>query len=91
MFTTELGAPVDPHNLLRVVENAAKTAAIEGVGVHSLRHSAATMWLESGVHIKALADLLGHSSVSITADVYGHTSDHAARSAVESLGERLGL
>ena len=46
--------------------------------MHSLRHSAATMWLESGVHIKALADLLGHSSVSITADVYGHTSDHAA-------------
>ena len=31
-------------------------------------------WLEAGVHIKAVADLLGHSSIAITGDVYGHTS-----------------
>jgi hypothetical protein len=30
-------------------------------------------WLERGVHIKAVADLLGHSSIAITGDVYGHT------------------
>src|SRR6202022_3040201 len=41
---------------------AANTAKLEGVGVHALRHSAAMSWLESGVHIKAVADLLGHSS-----------------------------
>jgi integrase len=35
--------------------------------VHALRHSAAVDWLESGVHIKAVADLLGHSSIAITA------------------------
>ena len=40
--------------------------------------SAAVDWLESGVHIKAVADLLGHSSISITGDVYGHTSDDTA-------------
>jgi hypothetical protein len=43
-----------------------------------LRHSAAVAWLESGVHIKAVADLLGHSSISITGDIYGHTSDETA-------------
>ena len=41
VFTTELGAPVDPRNPLRVIEAAAKTAGIEGVGIHTLRHSAA--------------------------------------------------
>ena len=41
VFTTELGAPVDPRNPLRVTEAAAKTAGIEGVGIHTLRHSAA--------------------------------------------------
>jgi site-specific recombinase XerD len=46
-------------------------AVVEGV-VHTLRHSAAVGWLESGVHIKAIADLLGHSSISITGDIYGH-------------------
>jgi integrase len=48
-------------------------------------------WLESGVHIKAVADLLGHSSIVITGDVYGHTSDDTARSAVDGLAARLGL
>jgi integrase len=36
---------------------------VKHVGLHTLRHSAAVAWLESGVHIKAVADLLGHSSI----------------------------
>ena len=64
VFTTEFGGPVDPRNLLRVMESAAKTAGVDGVGIHTLRHSAAVGWLEAGVHIKAVADLLGHSSVA---------------------------
>jgi integrase len=91
VFTTEFGGPVDPRNLLRVMEVAAKTAGVDGVGVHTLRHSAAVDWLESGVHIKAVADLLGHSSIAITGDVYGHTSDNTARAAVDGRAGRLGL
>ncbi|MBS4729699.1 site-specific integrase [Mycobacterium sp. SM1] len=91
VFTTELGGPVDPRNLLRVVEVAAKAAKVEGVGVHTLRHSAAVAWLEAGVHIKAVADLLGHSSIAVTGDVYGHTSDDAARAAVDRLSAALGI
>lgn len=86
MFTTDRGTPVDPRNLLRTVEVAAKAAGVSGVGVHTLRHSAAVAWLERGVHIKAVADLLGHSSIAITGDVYGHTSDDTARAAVDALG-----
>jgi integrase len=70
---------------------AAKTACVEGVGVHTLRHSAAVAWLEAGVHIKAVADLLGHSSISVTGDVYGHTSDDTARAAIDGLSGALGL
>ncbi|OCH82286.1 site-specific integrase [Gordonia sp. UCD-TK1] len=91
VFTTEFGGPVDPRNLLRVLEAAAAAAGVDKVGVHTLRHSAAVAWLESGVHIKAVADLLGHSSIAITGDVYGHTSDDTARSAVAGLSEALGL
>ena len=42
---------------------------------------------ESGV----VADLLGHSSIAITGDVYGHTNDGTARAAVDGLAGRLGL
>ena len=44
----------------------------------------------SGVHIKAVADLLGHSSIAVTRDIYGHTSDDTAR-AVDGLVGKLGL
>jgi site-specific recombinase XerD len=69
VFTTEFGGPVDPRNLLRVIEVVSRATKVDGVGVHTLRHSAAVAWLESGVHIKAVADLLGHSSIAITGDV----------------------
>jgi integrase len=60
-------------------------------GVDTLRHAAAVAWLEAGVHIKAVADLLGHSSISVTGDTYGHTSDDTARAPVEGLSGALGL
>lgn len=91
VFTNEFGGPVDPRNLLRVVETAAEKAGAAGVGVHTLRHSTAVGWLESGVHIKAVADLLGHSSISVTGDIYGHTTDNAARGAVDGWSGALGL
>ena len=91
VFTTEFGTPVDPRNVLRTIQIAAQKAGMSGIGVHTLRHSAAVAWSESGVHIKAVADLLGHSSVAITGDIYGHTSDETARTAVESLTAQLGI
>jgi integrase len=91
VFTTELGGPVDPRNVLRTIELAATKAGVKDVGVHTLRHSAAVAWLEAGVHIKAVADLLGHSSISITGDIYGHTSDATTRAAVDGLSGALGI
>ena len=55
----------------------------------TVRHSAAVALLESGVHIKAVADLLGHTSIAITGDVCGHTSNTATRAAIDGLGARL--
>jgi site-specific recombinase XerD len=83
--------PVEPRNILRTIQIAAQKASMSGIGVHTLRHSAAVAWLESGVHIKAVAYLLGHHSIAITGDIYGHTSDDTARTAVEGLAGQLGL
>ncbi len=49
------------------------------VGAHTMRHSAAVAWHESGVHIEESADLLGHSSIAITGDLCGHTAEVTAR------------
>lgn len=91
VFTTELGAPVDGRRVLAMVKAAAKKAGLQGVGVHTLRHSAAVAWLEGGTHIKAVSDLLGHSSIAVTGDVYLHSSESVTRAAVDSLGAALQL
>lgn len=57
------------------MESAPKKAGIDKTRVHTSRHSAATGWLESGVNIKAVADLLGHASIAITGDIYSQSTD----------------
>jgi integrase len=91
VFTTESGRPVEPRNILRALSSAADTAGLSDVGVHTLRHSAATQWLENGIHLKAVSDLLGHGDISITADIYGHVSEETSRAAMVGLSKAIGL
>lgn len=90
VFATEFGAAIDPRNILRAVSRSAARVGIgHPVGVHSLRHSAATAMLEAGVNLKAVSDLLGHADIRMTANTYGHVSDATARLAMESLGQAV--
>ena len=50
VFTTEHGLPMDPRNVLRAVTLAANKAGLAGVNIHTLKHSATTTMLESGIH-----------------------------------------
>ena len=63
----------------------------DGVGLHTLRHSAATAMLDAGVPLHVVSKMLGHSSVAITGDIYGHADDARQRDAVDMLGAALGL
>lgn len=45
--------------------------AVQGVRMHDLRHTAATLWLSNGVHFLQASKLLGHSIFTLTLDVYG--------------------
>jgi len=91
VFTTETGQPVDGRDLFRTLQAAAKKAKLTDVGIHTLRHSAATAMLENGINIKAVSDLLGHSSIAITGDVYAHVSEDTARAAMDALSDAIGI
>lgn len=58
----------------------ARKAGLEGVGLHSLRHSHASQLLAAGVSLPAVSKRLGHSSVHVTAQIYSHsfTADELA-------------
>lgn len=90
VFTTELGEPCDPRNALRAFKAAAKRAKLEGIGLHTLRHSAASVMLVNGVPLKVVSEILGHSSIAITGDIYGHVSPEVSRDALDTLATALG-
>lgn len=89
VFTTELGEPCDPRNALRALTSAAARANLNSIGLHTLRHSAASAMISNGVPLKVVSDILGHSGIAITADIYGHVSPDVARSAMDILAEAL--
>lgn len=92
VFTTELGRAADPRNLLRAVKAAQAQAGLRGdIGVHTLRHTYATTALLNKVPLHVVSRNLGHSSIAITADIYGHLTDEAAQAAAETVSAALGL
>jgi site-specific recombinase XerD len=77
---TKVGEPCDPRNALRALKVAAKRASLPStVGLHTLRHSAASVMLAAGVPLKVVSEIFGHASVAITGDVYGHVSPDVSR------------
>jgi integrase len=89
VFTTEDGQPCDPRNALRALKSAATKAGMTGVGLHTLRHSAATVMLTNGISLKVVSEILGHASIAITGDVYGHVSPDVSREALATLSASL--
>lgn len=89
VFVTDIGEPCDPRNALRALTVAARRAGLDRVGLHTLRHSAASVMLSERVPLNVVSQILGHSGISITADVYGHIAPDVSRSALDVLGAAL--
>jgi integrase len=90
VFVTEFGEPCEPRNALRAFKAATKRAGLpSSVGLHTLRHSAASVMMATGVPLKIVSDILGHASVAITGDIYGHVSPDVSREAAAKLAAAL--
>jgi integrase len=90
VFSTETGSFVDPRNAFRAITSAAKRAGLHRVGLHTLRHTAASIMIEAAVPLKTVSEILGHTSIQVTGDIYGHVSTEGARAAMERLSTALG-
>lgn len=66
-----------------------QSADVPRIRLHDMRHTAATLMLESGVDLKTVSAILGHRDISTTANIYAHVSTDHARSAVVALDEAI--
>ncbi len=60
-------------------------AELPDVAFHALRHTNATLLLLQGVHPKIVAERLGHSTVSMTMDIYSHVLPRMGKAAADKL------
>ena len=89
MFVNEDGQPLDPDRISHVFRLNAGAAGLPRILLHDLRHTAAALALATGMHPKVTSDRLGHSSIAIPLDVYGHLVPGLQEDAAEAVGALL--
>ncbi len=72
ILAQEDGQPLQPRSLTHAFSKFIEARGLKQIGLHGLRHTHATAMLARGVHPKIAQERLGHSSVSVTIDLYRH-------------------
>src|SRR5579871_1373456 len=84
VFTSTIGTPIEPRNLLRHFHATLKSLEISG-RFHDLRHTAASLLIAQGATLHDVKEILGHSQIRLTADLYGHAYMQAKREVVATM------
>jgi len=78
-----------PEALVRRARPAWEEAGLDPIGLHECRHTYAAFMIAAGVNAKALSTYMGHSSITVTLDRYGHLMPGNEREAAGMLAEYL--
>ena len=78
---------IEPRSMHNHFKRVCKSAGIDPVNFHVLRHTFATRCVELGFDVKSLSEILGHANVSITLNRYVHPSMALKRANMEKLSE----
>ncbi|MCI3226880.1 site-specific integrase [Streptomyces sp. NP-1717] len=89
VFTTRNGRSVEPRNVYRSFTRVAGSAGIRVVRLHDARHGCATLLTAAGVAPRVVMEILGHSQISITMDVYTHVVQDTQREAISHMDRLL--
>jgi integrase len=70
VLADQAGRPIQPQRLSVAFRRAVQASGLPPVRLHDLRHGAASLALAAGADLKTVQDLLGHSTIITTADIY---------------------
>lgn len=89
IFTTKNGTPIEPRNLNRSFDALCIRAGVRKVRFHDLRHTCASLLHEKGADARTIMEVLGHSSIRVTMDIYTFVRLDSQRAAFDRVGDAL--
>ncbi len=88
VFISETGTPlIEGHWRERVFGKALEKAGLRRIRIHDLRHGYASMLIQAGESLAYIRDQLGHHSIKVTVDIYGHLAPEGNKAAVDRLDD----
>jgi integrase len=86
VFASGEGTPRDMHNIeRRELRKCLEAAKLRSIRFHDLRHTTASLLIQNGAPLAYVKDQLGHSSIKVTVDIYGHLVPGANRQEMNRL------
>jgi integrase len=90
VFCREDGTPMDGVQILRYgFSRILEAAGLPDIRFPDLRHTAATILFLRGIHPKVVSEMLGHSTISVTLDLYSHVLPNMQRDATKAMDDFL--
>jgi integrase len=89
VFGTRWGTPLEPRNLSRMWTTLCGQHGLRRVPLHGLRHTCVSLLMALGVHPRVIMEIVGHSAIEMTMNVYGHINLDTQRAALDQLDDEL--
>jgi len=90
VFSTKAGTPIDTSNIFHRFQQTLSKAGLPRMRFYDLRHTHASLLIAEGVHPKKIAERLGHASIKLTMDLYGHLFEGSDRESAERMQRIFG-
>ncbi|MEU5020784.1 site-specific integrase [Streptomyces angustmyceticus] len=90
VFTTRYGTPIEPRNFNREFTARSDKAGVRKIRLHDTRHTCGSLLAALDVHPRIAMQILRHSKIAVTMEIYTHVPSESTRKALRKLGKHLG-
>ncbi len=89
VFTTRTGSPIEPRNFNRSFKRRCELAGVRVIRLHDTRHTCGSLLAALDVHPRIAMQVLRHSKIAVTMEIYTHVPSEATRRALKKLGKHI--